>query len=177
MFIYLISTFILSLLLTGVESTDVDRNAYCGMTVPANVTECTNFSNEYYTCCYAELNSTITSYSPKACYGIVNAANVTLPMTINQFTVNIYDCGLPKSKTIQDSMLCGNNVTSTSAKGCYTSSLNNTNCCEFTYDNFAVCVDTTKLGYSYSKMIDSIVCGAGNIRITFIMFLIYILLV
>jgi hypothetical protein len=169
--LYLLFTYILNSLISHSQSID----SYCGLLVPNITEDCTQYSNEYYTCCYVEFNFT-AAYSPKACYGVVNAANVTFPKVITEFSIINYDCGLPKPKVIQDSMLCGNNVTSTGPADCFTSSNKTFDCCEFTYDNIGVCVNINNLGSAHRKLINGIVCESSFIRFTYLI-LIYILLV
>ena len=168
--LYLIACLIL---INLAENKPVDT--LCGLTTPEKPEDCHQYSNSYYTCCYVDLNFT-TSYSPKGCYGIINAFNVTFPKEITQFTINSYDCGTSITPILTDNMFCGSNVTSISPGNCFNSSNFDMNCCEFTFDNFGVCVDTTQLGDLKSTINDYIVCDSSYPLLSIIL-LLYVILV
>jgi hypothetical protein len=163
--------FIASLIFTLIS---YSLNSYCGLLIPDTPQDCYQWTNDFYTCCYVELS--FPNYSPKACYGVLNAWNQTFPATITQFNITTYSCGASKPQIVKDNMLCGNNITSKGPSDCLLSSGNNTNCCEFTYDNVGLCVDTTTLTSTMrNTMMDSIVCGSNYYVLSFLIYL-YILL-
>jgi hypothetical protein len=164
---------ILAILIGTIKA--LQTQSYCGLVTPNITTDCTQFNNEFYSCCYVELNF-VVGYSPKACIGLLNSWNQTLPATTGQFQITNVDCGTPITKALQDSMFCGNNITTLGPQDCYNSSNYNMNCCEFIFDNYNVCVDTTTLGNLKSTIIDSITCDSSYIFLSVII-LLYVILV